>query len=64
LAVVRDLQVFSQNEQQKFDEHGQASCRRFGLLIAPELKQLAAAGMTIGAHKSGGVCDRRGWRMV
>ncbi len=27
-----------------------ASCRRFGLMTAPELRALAAAGMTIGAH--------------
>jgi peptidoglycan/xylan/chitin deacetylase (PgdA/CDA1 family) len=32
------------------DAGNTASCRRFGLLTAPELRELAAAGMTIGAH--------------
>lgn len=42
--------LFSQNGRRQFDDGDQASCRRFGLLTAPELKQLAASGMTIGAH--------------
>ncbi|MGO9088651.1 MAG: polysaccharide deacetylase family protein [Candidatus Sulfotelmatobacter sp.] len=33
-----------------FDAGDTASCRRFGLLTAPELCELAAAGMTVGAH--------------
>ena len=33
-----------------FDEKNPASCRRFGLLTCAELRQLASAGMTIGAH--------------
>jgi len=50
-SFVRALRtLFTQSGRQNFDEHEPASCRRFGLLIAPELKQLAAAGMTIGAH--------------
>jgi peptidoglycan/xylan/chitin deacetylase (PgdA/CDA1 family) len=34
----------------RFDEGTPASLRRFGLLTAAELRQVAAAGMTIGAH--------------
>jgi peptidoglycan/xylan/chitin deacetylase (PgdA/CDA1 family) len=33
-----------------FDEENPASCRRFGLLRCGELRELASAGMTIGAH--------------
>jgi peptidoglycan/xylan/chitin deacetylase (PgdA/CDA1 family) len=33
-----------------FDAANPASCRRFGLLTCAELRQLASAGMTIGAH--------------
>jgi peptidoglycan/xylan/chitin deacetylase (PgdA/CDA1 family) len=33
-----------------FDQENSASCRRFGLLTRAELRQLASAGMTIGAH--------------
>ena len=36
-------------EEIKIDENS-TWCRRFGLLTVPELRQLAAAGMTIGAH--------------
>lgn len=35
---------------QPFDGEDSLSCRRFGLLTRTELCQLAAAGMTIGAH--------------
>jgi peptidoglycan/xylan/chitin deacetylase (PgdA/CDA1 family) len=38
------------NGSQKLDERNQTACRRFGLVTAAELKQLAAAGMSIGAH--------------
>jgi peptidoglycan/xylan/chitin deacetylase (PgdA/CDA1 family) len=33
-----------------FDESDAVWCRRFGLLTLPELQELIAAGMTIGAH--------------
>ena len=33
-----------------FDQQNPASCRRFGMLTCAELRQLASAGMTIGAH--------------
>jgi peptidoglycan/xylan/chitin deacetylase (PgdA/CDA1 family) len=33
-----------------FDESDAVSCRRFGLLTLAELRELVAAGMTIGAH--------------
>ena len=36
--------------ERDFDEGNSASCRRFGLLTRAELRELASAGMTIGAH--------------
>jgi peptidoglycan/xylan/chitin deacetylase (PgdA/CDA1 family) len=33
-----------------FDPYDEISCRRFGLMTASELRQLASAGMTVGAH--------------
>jgi peptidoglycan/xylan/chitin deacetylase (PgdA/CDA1 family) len=36
--------------ERKFDGDDSPSCRRFGLMARAELKTLAAAGMTIGAH--------------
>jgi peptidoglycan/xylan/chitin deacetylase (PgdA/CDA1 family) len=33
-----------------FDAENSISCRRFGLMTAGELRQLASSGMTIGAH--------------
>jgi peptidoglycan/xylan/chitin deacetylase (PgdA/CDA1 family) len=35
---------------QSVDDENLGTCRRFGLLTYPELRELAAAGMTIGAH--------------
>jgi peptidoglycan/xylan/chitin deacetylase (PgdA/CDA1 family) len=35
---------------QSIDAENPAVCRRFGLLTCPELRELEAAGMTIGAH--------------
>ena len=49
-SFLRALSVqLARNGMQKFDERN-PTCRRFGLLTAAELKQLAAAGMSIGAH--------------
>jgi peptidoglycan/xylan/chitin deacetylase (PgdA/CDA1 family) len=41
---------FGLHAERSFDEGNPAACRRFGLLTATELRELAAAGMTIGAH--------------
>ena len=41
---------FRLNGGQEFNVTDQVFCRRFGLLTATELRQLTAAGMTIGAH--------------
>ncbi|MFZ0731560.1 MAG: polysaccharide deacetylase family protein [Candidatus Sulfotelmatobacter sp.] len=38
------------NRPPEFERHYQASCRRFEILTATELRQLVSAGMTIGAH--------------
>ena len=40
---------FSDASERDLDE-GSVSCRRFGMMIRSELRELAAAGMTIGAH--------------
>jgi len=41
---------FGLDSWQCLDEANPASCRRFGLLTCTELRELPAAGMTIGAH--------------
>jgi len=41
---------FGLEGQPGFDEGNPVSCRRFGLLTCSELRELASAGMTIGAH--------------
>lgn len=41
---------FLGNGMRVFEGGDQASCRRFGLLTVGELRELAAGGMTIGAH--------------
>jgi peptidoglycan/xylan/chitin deacetylase (PgdA/CDA1 family) len=41
---------FGMGDAKSFDEGNPASCRRFGLLTRGELRELASAGMTIGAH--------------
>jgi peptidoglycan/xylan/chitin deacetylase (PgdA/CDA1 family) len=40
----------SSNLTSSVAERDSAACRRFGLMTLPELRTLAAAGMTIGAH--------------
>jgi|SRR5579859_1412589 len=50
-SFLRDFHaVAAHNPQQSLNDENSTWCRRFGLLTAPELKRLAAAGMTIGAH--------------
>jgi peptidoglycan/xylan/chitin deacetylase (PgdA/CDA1 family) len=50
-SFVRDVQVqVGQKAASDLSLATSASCRRFGLLTCPELVELAAAGMTIGAH--------------
>jgi len=41
---------FKLEAERDFDEENPASSRRFGLLMCGELRELASAGMTIGAH--------------
>jgi peptidoglycan/xylan/chitin deacetylase (PgdA/CDA1 family) len=41
---------FDSCSRPSLDARNTVSCRRFGLLTAPELRELVAAGMTIGAH--------------
>jgi peptidoglycan/xylan/chitin deacetylase (PgdA/CDA1 family) len=41
---------FGLHAERSLDEGNLASCRRFGLLTSTELRELASAGMTIGAH--------------
>ncbi len=41
---------FGAEGKRDFEEGNSASCRRFGLLTCAELRELASAGMTIGAH--------------
>jgi peptidoglycan/xylan/chitin deacetylase (PgdA/CDA1 family) len=43
-------QHFGLESWRGFDVGNPASCRRFGLLTCAELRELASAGMTIGAH--------------
>jgi peptidoglycan/xylan/chitin deacetylase (PgdA/CDA1 family) len=41
---------FGLNAKAEFDQENPTGCRRFGLLTRSELRELDAAGMTIGAH--------------
>src|SRR5215469_12077568 len=41
---------FRLDAERGFDNGNPASCRRFGLLTCSELRELTAAGMTVGAH--------------
>jgi peptidoglycan/xylan/chitin deacetylase (PgdA/CDA1 family) len=41
---------FGLDAKRKFDEGTPALVRRYGLMTCPELRELASAGMTIGAH--------------
>jgi len=41
---------FRLDGEKNFNDTNPAACRRFGLMTRSELQQLAAAGMTIGAH--------------
>ncbi len=43
---------FASDSWRPFEPSDSPSCRRFGLLTASELRELASAGMTIGAHTS------------
>ena len=50
-SFLRALRIrFGLESWQCFDEGKPSFCRRFGLLTCAELRELAAAGMTIGAH--------------
>jgi len=51
VSFLRALRMqFKLEAERAFDEENPASCRRFGLLKCGELRELASAGMTIGAH--------------
>lgn len=50
-SFLRDARIqFGLESWRAFDEHSPSLCRRFGLMTVEELQELAAAGMTIGAH--------------